>query len=69
MNKQYFSKMGKEGAKKRWDKVKAKRVELLELVSAKVDKRTLNWIQTKWDNEQIELLLSSWQSSAKNKTI
>lgn len=60
MNKQFFVNKGKEGAKKRWDKVKATRMELIDKVRGQVDKEVLDLIQAHLSNEDIEKLLKSW---------
>jgi uncharacterized FAD-dependent dehydrogenase len=56
-----FKKFGQEGAKKRWDKTKATRKELLERVSGQVDKPILDLIQAHMNNDQIEKLLKIWK--------
>lgn len=61
LNKKYFKEQGKLGAKKRWDKVKETRKDLIEKVSSQVDKEILNLIQEHMSNEQIVRLIKAWE--------
>ena len=56
-----FRKFGKQGGKLKGINHKITRRNLLDELSKLVDKEFLNWIQAKWNNEDIRKLLKAWQ--------